>query len=75
MSVLRRMMLRSVAWKISTRSRPRSFAALQAISAFARGAVRPEPLIDRVVRLDDLAAVLGGGGPATSGAPKVQVVP
>jgi threonine dehydrogenase-like Zn-dependent dehydrogenase len=47
----------------------------QAVSAFARGAVRPAPLIDRVVRLDDLAAVLSGGGPSTSGAPKVQVVP
>ncbi len=47
----------------------------QAVSAFARGAVRPAPLIDRVVRLDDLAAVLSGGGPSTSGAPKVQVLP
>jgi len=47
----------------------------QAVSAFARGAVRPARLIDRVVRLDDLAAVLSGGGPSTSGAPKVQVVP
>ena len=52
-----------------------SLGLQQAVSAFARGAVRPAPLIDRVVRLDDLAAVLSGGGPSTSGAPKVQVVP
>ncbi len=40
MSVLRRMMLWSVSWKISTRLRPRSFAALQAISALARPCAR-----------------------------------
>jgi 2-desacetyl-2-hydroxyethyl bacteriochlorophyllide A dehydrogenase len=48
----------------------------QAISALARGAVRPEPLIARVVGLADLAAVLRGDvRPAASGAPKVHVIP
>ena len=40
MSVLRRMMLWSASWNTSTRSRPRSFAALQAISALASPCAR-----------------------------------
>jgi 2-desacetyl-2-hydroxyethyl bacteriochlorophyllide A dehydrogenase len=45
----------------------------QAISALARRSVRPEPLIGRVVGLDDLAAVLRD--PPPSGAPKIHVTP
>jgi threonine dehydrogenase-like Zn-dependent dehydrogenase len=50
-----------------------SLGLRQAIEALARGAVRPEPLVDRVVGLDDLAAVLRG--PPSPGAPKIQVAP
>lgn len=45
----------------------------RAIAALAGGAVRPGPLVGRVVGLDDLAGVLRG--PPSPGAPKIQVVP
>jgi 2-desacetyl-2-hydroxyethyl bacteriochlorophyllide A dehydrogenase len=50
-----------------------SLGLKQAISALARGTVRPEPLVARVVGLDELAAVLSG--PPPSGAPKIHVTP
>jgi 2-desacetyl-2-hydroxyethyl bacteriochlorophyllide A dehydrogenase len=50
-----------------------SLGLRQAIAALAGGTVRPEPLVGRVVGLDELAAVLRG--PPSPGAPKIQVTP
>lgn len=45
-----------------------------AITAFASGSVDPRPLVSTVVRLEDLAAVLGGKRPEGAGAgPKTQI--
>lgn len=50
-----------------------SLGLAPAIDAFARGAVRPEPIVGRVVGLDEVAAVLSARGDGR--APKVQVAP